>query len=168
MGRRTTRTAAVRAFCVLSPGVLFAADRTHASSGRSSIRAAAGRVHAALIAIVFVLSSLAGLAHEATTRHVQCAEHGEQIHSDAVAVVAGPPAAGDLAPAIQGQPATAIHGHEHCLIASATRASRIAPSSPSIGTALVARTAPAAVVAHAEDIRGVRVYLTAPKTSPPA
>jgi hypothetical protein len=168
MRRRATRTAVARADCVLSPGVLFAADRTHARSGRSSFRAAAGRVHAALIAFVFVLSSLAGLAHEATTRHVQCAEHGEQIHSDAVVVVAGAPVARELAPAVQGQPATAIHGHEHCLIASAIRASRIAPSPPSIGTALVASTAPTAVAPHTEDLRGVRVYLTAPKTSPPA
>jgi hypothetical protein len=167
MARRARRTAAARAFYVLSPGGLFAADRIAARSARVSIRAA-GRVQAALIAFVFVLSSLAGLVHEATTRHVQCAEHGEQIHSDAVAAVASAPLAGDLAPALQGQPATAIHGHEHCLMASATRASRIAPASPAIGAARVASIALAAVVPHAEAARDVRVYLTAPKTSPPA
>ncbi|MEO7734380.1 MAG: hypothetical protein ABIY55_25715 [Kofleriaceae bacterium] len=144
---------------------MFAANRTYARSGRIAIRAV-GRVQAALLAVVFVLSSLAGLAHEATTRHVQCAEHGEQIHSDAV--VAGAPAAGDAAPAVRTQPATAIHGHEHCLMASATRASRIAPSPPSLGATLVASAAPTATLRHAEVIRGVRVYLTAPKTSPPA
>jgi len=152
---------------VLSHKRLLAADRTYVRSGRIAIRAA-GRVHAALLAIAFVLSTLAGLTHEATTRHVQCAEHGEQIHSDAVAVVAGALAAHDVAPAVQDQPATAIHGHEHCLMASATRESRIAPSSPAIGGTLVASAALTATVSPAEVVRGVRVYLTAPKTSPPA
>jgi len=132
-----------------------------------TIRAAA-RVHAALLAIAFVLSSLAGLAHESTTRHVQCAEHGEQIHSDALAVSAGTLDARDAAPAVQRQPATAIHGHEHCLMASATRASRIAPTPPSIGATLVASAAPPAILPRADVVRDVALYRTAPKTSPPA
>lgn len=166
MDQRAIRTAAAGAHCVLSPRGLFAADRIHARLGRASVQSA-GRVQAALIAFALVLSSLAGLAHEATTRHVQCAEHGEQIHSDAVAMVAGALVAGDGAPAVQHQPATAIHGHEHCLMASATRESRIAPAPPSIGSALVASTALATLVPHVDVVRGVRIYLTAPKTSPP-
>jgi hypothetical protein len=167
MRRRATTTAADGRLYVLSPKKLFAAHRTYARSGRMTIRAA-GRVHAALLAIAFVLSSLAGLAHEATTRHVQCAEHGEQIHSDALAVVASSLETRDAAPAVQRQPATAIHGHEHCLMASATRTSRIAPSSPSIGATLVASAASPAIVSHADVVRDVRLYRTAPKTSPPA
>jgi hypothetical protein len=167
MGGHTIRTAADRPHCVLSPWKLFAADRTYATPGPIARRTTA-RFQAALTALVFVVSSLAGLVHEATTRHVQCAEHGEQMHSDAVVVTASAPQARDLAPALQRQPATAIHGHEHCLMASATRESRIAPCPPAIAAADVAITQLALTALPTETARDVRLYLTAPKTSPPA
>ncbi len=134
----------------------------------------AGRVQAALTALAFVLSSLAGLIHGATTRHVQCAEHGEQIHSDAAAPGAirsagatGWIARTDLA-AMRGQPAAAIHGHEHCWMASATRESRIAPGPPSLTATTEARAAIVAVAPPVTIVRHDPVYRTAPKTSPPA
>jgi hypothetical protein len=124
-----------------------------------------------------VLSSLIGLVHEATTRHVQCAEHGEQIHSDVAPVIAGgarwianeaePAAAHDRPAAARSQPAAAFHGHEHCVIASATRDSRLAPCPPAIATTHVASAALAVVVPHDAVVRHDPIYRTAPKTSPP-
>jgi hypothetical protein len=121
------------------------------------------RLSAALIALGFVLSSLIGLVHEATTRHVQCAEHGEQIHSE------GAPS-GRAAPdhSVQSTPGAAVHGHEHCLIASATRASRIAPSAPALEPALRVAAPVTAVARRAAAPTTDRLYRTAPKTSPPA
>lgn len=110
-----------------------------------------------------MLSSLIGLVHEATTRHVQCAEHGEQIHSE------GAPT-GRAAPdhSAQSSSGAAAHGHEHCLIASATRASRIAPSAPTIEPARCATTELTRVATRDAAATTDRLYRTAPKTSPPA
>jgi len=115
-----------------------------------------------------VLTSLLSLAHEATTRHVQCAEHGEQIHSDALPAWA--PASHDDAAlaALRTQPAAAIHGHEHCVMASATRDSRLAPCPPSATPATVASAQVAALAPRDASGRTAPVYRTAPKTSPPA
>jgi hypothetical protein len=142
--------------CAISRVTLFAAKR-------SSIGMTGGRISAALTACLFVLSSLIGLVHEATTRHVQCAEHGEQIHSDV-------PVARRAAPdhSVRDVPVATPHDHEHCLIASATRASRIAPSAPAVAVARVAATDVAPAIVQAECTRGACVYRTAPKTSPPA
>jgi hypothetical protein len=149
---------------------LVAADRRCAWSSRFSVRLA-GRVHAALTALTFVLSSLAGLVHTATTRHVQCAEHGEQIHSDAapaIVVAAGEVASGTAQATVRGQPTAAIHGHEHCLMASATRESRIAPAPLSLAITNHAADALHLVARRVATLHHDPVYRTAPKTSPPA
>jgi hypothetical protein len=124
----------------------------------------ASRVRVALIALAFVLSSLAGVVHQSTTRHVQCAEHGDQIHSGAAATEAAP--ARDAS--VGDQRTTAIHGHEHCLIASVLRASRIAPSTPAIADAPVATGDQALAAPRVASAHRDHVYRTAPKTSPPA
>jgi hypothetical protein len=129
-----------------------------------------GRVHAALTLLAFLVSSLAGMVHEATTRHVQCAEHGEQVHSDAAPAAAVAPAlarATDARSKLRDQPAAAIHGHDHCLMASATRASRIAPSLPALGAAVLAHAQLAAAAPQVVRAPGGSLYRTAPKTSPP-
>lgn len=119
---------------------------------------------AALTALAFALSTLIGLVHEATTRHVQCAEHGEQIHSDAA-----PLALRTTASRVQRPAGTAAHGHDHCLIAAATRASRVAPSAPVIAAPAPAHAAVLAAAAPDQALAPPRhVYRTAPKTSPPA
>jgi len=135
-------------------------------------------VHAALTALAFVLSSLFGLIHEGTTKHVRCAEHGELI--DGGPAIASPVHAGALSQprtvtaSVVGRgamlrelDAIAMHGHEHCAMASAMRESRAVPRSPSVAPAPVAigriEVAPplVAVALHGE------LYRTAPKTSPP-
>lgn len=141
---------------VLSPRGLRSSARTSWIAG--------GRLSAALTALAFALSTLIGLVHEATTRHVQCAEHGEQIHSDAATPLAQRAPANSL----QQQTGGAVHGHEHCLIAAASGASRITPSAPAIA-AVAAHAAALAAAPPDQALAPPRhVYLTAPKTSPPA
>lgn len=111
---------------------------------------------------MFVFASLLGMVHEATTSHVRCAAHGELVDGLPVAALALAGQPGDtVADAADG---ARSGGDEHCLLASALRASRIAPSPPApIGVAELHHALPAS--AHAA---GARVYRLAPKTSPPA
>lgn len=124
------------------------------------------RVRAALTAAMFVAASLLGVLHEATTAHVRCAAHGELVDSDApVGVAAVVPAAHDTVD--PAQPSSRAHGDEHCLLASALRASRIAARAPALAAAAatvddIALIPPRAVPASAG------LYRIAPKTSPPA
>lgn len=151
--------------------------RAH-SDGRVPARRT-GRVSAALTALAFVLSSLFGLIHEGTTKHVRCAEHGELI--DGGPAIASPASAGAVSHAraaiagvlgrgavLRDLEAIAMHGHEHCSLASAMRESRVVPRPPAVAPAPVVvgdlDVAPALVaVAPRGDL-----YRTAPKTSPPA
>jgi hypothetical protein len=135
------------------------------------------RWHAALTALAFVLSSLFGLIHEATVTHVRCAQHGELIDSDAAVANTArtePPASSansedpSGAPRLRDLTAVAIHGHEHCSLLSATRESRLVPRPPAIVPALVAVGDLMVAVPRSAAAHGRVLYLTAPKTSPPA
>jgi hypothetical protein len=136
------------------------------------------RVHAALTALAFVLSSLFGLIHEGTTTHIRCAEHGELI--DGGPAVASPARTGaahaarmanraalGVGAVVRDLDAIALHGHEHCALASAMRESRVVPRPPVVVPATVAigdleLTLPRVAAVHHRDL-----YRTAPKTSPP-
>ena len=156
---------------VLSPdGLLVSPDRSRI--GRPGARLTI-RVQAALTAFAFVLSSLIGLIHEATTRHVRCAEHGELMHGDAITatrsvavaprhdrVVAGS--------AVHDATTTAMHAHEHCSLTSTTRDSRVELRPPAIVPAPLAISDVADAAPRVVAARGDSVYRTAPKTSPPA
>jgi hypothetical protein len=127
------------------------------------------RASAAVVALVFVLTGVLGMAHEATTAHVRCAAHGELVDSDGLAAVVVGPARGTLAGTLASAPPLARgHGDEHCLLASAVRASRIAPRPPTLIAAIAtvderATPPPARAVPRAAGL-----YRIAPKTSPPA
>src|SRR6185436_8248744 len=105
---------------------------------RRSLRPRPGRASAALAALVFVLTGVLGMAHEATTSHVRCAAHGELVDSEGVSAVVVGPARGTIASStIANAPLLARgHGDEHCLLASAVRASRIAPRPPTLIAAI--------------------------------
>jgi hypothetical protein len=142
-----------------------------ASLDRSSVRRPGARlpirIQAALTALAFVLSGLIGLVHEATTRHVRCAEHGELMHGDpAVATRAVIKAPGLDSTVRDAGPA--IHRHEHCSLTSTTRASRVAVRPPAVVAAPVAISDVATATARAIVSPGDSLYRTAPKTSPPA
>ena len=120
---------------------------------------------AALAAVVLVFSSLLGMLHEATTAHVRCAAHGELVDSDGLTTAAAGPACGTIAGA---QPSARGHGDEHCLLASAARAARIAPRSPAVVVALVTVDRLVAAPPGRAPVRAAVLYRIAPKTSPPA
>ena len=141
------------------------------------------RWQAALTALAFVLSSLFGLIHEATTQHVRCAQHGEMVDSDTTvaqttrhAIPATPvtPTRSanaddrDLTPCVRDLPGAVMHGHEHCLLISAMRESRVMPRPPAILPAPVAISRLLASTLRVVSARGDDLYRTAPKTSPPA
>jgi hypothetical protein len=133
-------------------------------------------VHAALTAIAFVLSSLFGLIHEGTTRHIRCAEHGELIDGGP-AVATGSATVASHArlvhaafargAAVRELDAIALHGHEHCTLASAMRESRVVPRAPVVAPAPVAVGALELAMASAAVAHHRELYRTAPKTSPP-
>ncbi|HKE17657.1 MAG TPA: hypothetical protein VKB80_22435 [Kofleriaceae bacterium] len=138
-----------------------------------------------LVAVVallgFALGNIGGLIHQATTRHVQCPEHGDLMHegepdADAPALAARDGAgdrSGLSSPAAAATttakpPASAPrHGHDHCYIGSQARERMAAPSleaprdcAPPPAPAVVA-------LAHDPGAAARSLYRTAPKTSPP-
>jgi len=122
-------------------------------------------VQAALTALAFVLASLFGVVHEATTIHVRCAEHGELIHRDATVANA---ASVDQGAVVRDLRAETKPSHEHCSLTSSTRDSRLVPRPPAIVLAPVAISRAALIGARTTTARGGGLYRTAPKTSPPA
>jgi hypothetical protein len=121
------------------------------------------RVHAALTALAFVLSSLFGVLHDASTTHVRCAQHGELMHGSAMLVDGQLPIEAGMRQAV----GAVAQGHEHCALASAMRESRMAPSPPALVPAPLASAALAVAIAYDGAARERGVYRTAPKTSPP-
>jgi hypothetical protein len=147
---------------------LLLLERKLTSGHRSwrSTPAGPARASAALAALVFVLTSVFGVVHEATTAHARCAAHGELVDIDgagAAAAVAGPADhTMGTAPALARG-----HGDEHCLLASAVRASRISPRPPTLVAAIATI---AALVTPGPELaagRAAGLYRIAPKTSPP-
>jgi hypothetical protein len=127
------------------------------------------RVHAALTALAFVLSSLIGMVHEATTKHVRCAEHGELVHAaSTTTTTTAATISADAASAVRDAPAAAIHGHDHCSLTSTTRDSRVELRPLAVTAARVAISDVATALPRPIAARGARLYRTAPKTSPPA
>jgi hypothetical protein len=110
--------------------------------------------------------------HEASVRHVRCAEHGELTHvaviSEGAAAAPSPeePSAA-MRLALKGRDAGTAAGHDHCAVAfvvqggaqtpTARTAVRITPPAPVPGPAIVAPP----VLGRAFRLA------TAPKTSPP-
>jgi hypothetical protein len=126
------------------------------------------RVQAALTALAFVLSSLIGLVHEANTKHVRCAEHGEMMHGDQAATTRAamrPPAPGSV---VHDTTVATIHRHEHCALTSTTRDSRVELRPPAIVPAPLAISDVADAPARVAAAHRGALYRTAPKTSPPA
>lgn len=127
------------------------------------------RASAALAALVFVLTGVLGMVHEATTAHVRCAAHGELVDSDGLAATVVGPACGTIASTIASAPVLARgHGDEHCLLVSAVRASRIAPRPPTLIAAIAAVDSLVTPPPGRAAARVAGLYRIAPKTSPPA
>ncbi len=138
-----------------------------ASTGTHRLRPASS-LAALVLACLSLLTPLAELAHVAGTRHVRCADHGEDVHlapAPADTLEVAPPARTPaVAPASNGAPADA---HGHCALGPG-HLSRLCPGSPP--AAALASTAVHLVVRQpivtprAPRLRALRL---APKTSPP-
>jgi hypothetical protein len=116
---------------------------------------------AAALAVWLVVGWIAGWSHQASTRHVVCPEHGEQLETSKLAQL----------PIADGQDrvvATAVsHGHDDCAIAEAMTASGVVPATATLTTvlALVHFMPSRDVVFMAPRVSSS--YRIAPKTSPP-
>jgi hypothetical protein len=145
--------------------LLASIDRTSARQRGGPLGArTASRVQAALTALAFVLASLLGVVHEATTIHVRCAEHGELIHRDATLATT---ASADRDAVVRDLRAETKPSHEHCSLTSSTRDSRLVPRPPAIASAPVAISRFAIAGPLVAVARAGALYRTAPKTSPP-
>jgi hypothetical protein len=110
---------------------------------------------------LFVVGQLVALKHDAETRHVTCAQHGEQLDAPAVAGTS------DDCGQSQWIPVGKSGGeHEDCSIARLlrTRTKTSEASLAHVVITIVAKVEASAPIAHA---RSVDVLLIAPKTSPP-
>jgi len=123
------------------------------------------RVLAVLLGVTFVLSSLLGLIHEATTPHIRCAEHGELIHGEGTSTVA---ASSTSHATIERGLDGARPDHEHCQLTCSGHELRSVPRPPVVGTAPSIAFELPAPPQHVVHVRGTTLYRTAPKTSPPA
>jgi hypothetical protein len=118
---------------------------------------------AALAALVLVVGQLLGLAHQAATRHVECAAHGEQLEV-AMLAEALHACADDHLVGVDGDGG---EHHEDCLV---LRALHENGSTPDAWTPPVVVAVETAFIAPAPSATSVvrALYRMAPKTSPPA
>ena len=141
-----------------------------AGTGSRRIRLTAG-----LVALCCLVGQLSGLAHMLLVQHVTCPEHGELVHSGAVAHTD----VTDLAAVSDATPATGLvssgdataeepagHGHDHCLAAAHGR------GHVGLGGAAAGALAPSPALAGlptdaAPHLAHDALYRLAPKTSPP-
>lgn len=125
--------------------------------------------HAALLAIVFVVSQIGSYVHAAFEDHARCPEHGELIHVDELPrTSAGPVATSEHDALLDASAGANDHAHEHCYLCPVSR-DRTAPAAQadhgvSAEMPAVVTLAPEAVAAPG----GRATYTIAPKTSPPA
>lgn len=131
---------------------------------RTMMRAVGERFAAAFVAFVCISSQLSSFAHEASTVHVTCAEHGEPVD---VPSVAHAHSASTHAAFENGNPPAGVGGHDHCAFAlhgrqSSTTTVRALCSAPDH---VISPPPPIAAATAPGPIRAL--YRLAPKTSPP-
>ena len=127
------------------------------------------RLCATAFAAVFLAGQVSSYLHMALVRHVQCAEHGELIHSGRATPALATPASPAPIPLVASSTnADLDHSHEHCAATPNRRQAAIeithgpllAERPPQIGRA--------PIVARDLLIFGEPRYRLAPKNSPPA
>jgi hypothetical protein len=118
---------------------------------------------AAILVATFLVGQLTGLVHQATVQHSRCPEHGELVHGRQVA--------GQWAgPGIEARqvPQAPRDDHDACQLELATHERIAPPDAPLAVAAAPEATHQAAVPAERVAAGSLAIYLTAPKTSPPA
>jgi hypothetical protein len=123
-----------------------------------------------LIGVAFLLSSLIGLIHEATTSHVRCAEHGELVHGEPGAVASASSISSTAHATLERGVGTGgdARGHEHCQLTFSSHESCCAPRPAVVAAAPAVVGELAAAPVRTAGAYTVSLYRTAPKTSPPA
>lgn len=118
---------------------------------------------AAFAVALFVVGQLFALKHEADTRHVTCAEHGELLEVANVGAVHDDGCGQEHLVAVDGGGAAS---HQDCAIARLLRTGTHTSEAPvlHLTPAVIASVEQSAPIA---SVRVVEVILTAPKTSPP-
>jgi hypothetical protein len=122
------------------------------------------------ISVVCLVAQLLAVAHEATERHVICAEHGELSHLRPSAGPAGPLSLeGKRARsrAVADAALTESAAHEHCAFLLSARRERGKPIllvAPAPEPALPPTPRAAPIIAAPAE----RILLSAPKIAPPA
>ena len=118
---------------------------------------------AALLVASFLVAQLIGLVHQSTAQHSVCPEHGELIHGRTVAGTwSGPEASADRVPQAPSD------DHDVCELAAASH-ERSEPPDHALSVATAPDTERAAAPLPTLAPRAsLALYLTAPKTSPPA
>ncbi|NVB79366.1 MAG: hypothetical protein HOV81_13310 [Kofleriaceae bacterium] len=116
---------------------------------------------AAFAVVLLVVGQLVAFAHEAKTRHIECAEHGEQI--EAANLVGTHLCGHDHWVGVEGN-----QGRDHfdCAISHLLHQSAAPSSTPSTAAPIVVTTAHDTPLATSFAIAD-ELYLIAPKTSPP-
>jgi hypothetical protein len=116
---------------------------------------------AAAAVALFVVGQLVALSHEAATRHVTCAEHGEQLEAAKLAGQDDGCGQSHLI-AVDGD----TGGHEDCDVARLLRTSTRTSATIHIAFATTS-VATIQTFASVERPAALDVILIAPKTSPP-
>lgn len=127
-----------------------------------------------MICVLCLGGQILTLAHEATERHVRCAEHGELSHLGVAsrghassASAEDQPPEDHRAPGVAGQADPAVVTHEHCAFLAAEKR---AQSQPILRIARAPEPAAVPPLPRATPILAPvteRVLLSAPKMAPP-
>lgn len=115
----------------------------------------------AIAVVVLVVGQWIAFAHEASTRHVTCAKHGEQLEA-AILIGANHQCQHKHWVGVEG----ARGDHAECAISKARHQSATRSASPV--SLVVVAAVPSDVPAVATLHSFATLYLLAPKTSPPA
>jgi GMP synthase PP-ATPase subunit len=117
---------------------------------------------AALAALVLVVGQLVAFAHQAATRHVECAAHGEQLEAANVAEALHA-CADDHLVGVDGD--NGEH-HEDCVVLRALHQSNSVPHAWAAPHVLALESLVIEPAQHANAVIRA-LYRIAPKTSPP-
>jgi hypothetical protein len=141
---------------------------TFAHRSTMSSRTRLSRTLAIVVSALCLTGQLMSAAHEATERHILCAEHGEVTHLRSESITGDTlrpngPRGGDR---IDARSAGSAGDHDHCSAVIVARRPRIDPIRVvATAPAIAPRTAPSS--APVLPPPSERILLTAPKNAPP-
>jgi hypothetical protein len=121
----------------------------------------------ALLLWSFVATHMVALVHAATAIHSRCADHGELVDGDEGGRLAHADAHADTA-SIHSMPGASAEDHDHCQIGCVAHQQSTPAPEPIVAAAPLAQARDSVAPRKPTVAHGPQLYLTAPKTSPPA